>query len=348
MVGADQVELVHHTAREYIIRNQHVNEFAIQCDMTALCLQYLTFDCFHMDMDQDQVLKHILEGSLSFQEYAVSKWFHHLQTLIEKCGPFLSENAGSKAQQDLFEAFDEFTGLYQEGLSFKETDADRWKRDAADDCKAYQNLPLFEHLRDLWAFVRMHQQTHEIKERDKIGIPELLAAVERNRKAIEDLAADKTSLTQVEMYYGRNHFKCPRLTCPYFYEGFETPGHRDRHSRRHDRPFQCVVEDCDQRTFGFTSNTQLEKHMRNWHPETCDTSNFEFQFPALNQREIEETKFTCSICNKKFTRNINLKGHLDSHNGLKPFACPECGRAFTRRNDMVRHQKIHSKSHRGA
>lgn len=318
--------------------------------MTVLCLKYLTFDCFHKDIEVNKVSKYVLEGHLSFQEYAVSKWFHHLQTLIEKCGPFLSEDGSSEARQTLLEALDDFIELYQEGLFLKDTDAEKWKREAADDCKAYKSLRLFEHLRDLWAHVRMHQQIHDIKKRDKIGIPELLAAVERNRGSIESISAEaeESSLLLLKAYYGQNHFKCPRMSCPYFYEGFKTQYDRDRHSRRHDRPFICVVEDCDQKTFGFMSNTQLEKHNRNYHPETCDTSTSEFQFASLNQREIEETKFTCHICKKNFTRNVSLKGHLDSHSGLRPFSCPECGKAFTRKNDMVRHQKIHARSHRGA
>lgn len=284
---------------------------------------------------------------MSFQDYAASKWFHHLQTLIEKCGQFLSGSDGGEAQQQLFEALDEFSTFYQESLCIKEKDADEWKRLAAEDCEAYHNLPLFEHLRDLWAHVRIHQQTLDIKERDKIGLPELLKAVEHNRKAMEGFAEDPKVSPQLEVYYGRNHFKCPRLTCPYFYEGFEISKDRDKHLRRHNRPFQCVIDTCDQRTFGFVSNTQLEKHMRSYHPETCDVSTSEFRFAALNQRKIEETKFTCPECKKSFTRNINLKAHLDSHNGLKPFACPECGKAFTRKNDMVRHQRIHSRAHRG-
>lgn len=332
----------------FIIKNEHVNEAAVQCDMAVLCLQYLTFDCFQVDLENTQVSNYIRDGFLSFQEYAVSKWFHHLQTLIEKCGPFLSGVGGREAQKDLFVALDEFTGIYQEGLSLKDTDEDKWRQEAAEDCKAYRTLPLFEHLRDVWAHIRMHQQVRDIKERDKIGIPELSTAVERNRGAIEAIAADKKSLPQLEAYYGHNHFKCPRLTCPYFYEGFETSVDRDKHSRRHDRPFQCVVDDCDQRTFGFTTNTQLEKHNRNYHPEICDATASDFQFASLNQREIEETRFTCHICKRHFTRNVNLKGHLDSHSGLKPFACPECGKAFTRKNDMVRHQKIHARSYRGA
>ncbi|KUI66990.1 Early growth response protein 1 [Cytospora mali] len=347
MVGNNRVELVHHTAREFVVKNEHVNEYAVQCDMTVLCLQYLTFDCFNMELKELEVAKNIREGLLSFQDYSVSKWFHHLETLIEKCGPFLSEEVGRDAQHNLFEALDEFTMFYQEGLRLKDTYVEKLKRDAAEDCKVYESLPLFEHLRDIWAHVRMHQQTLDIKERDKIGIPELLEAVKRNRKAVEAIAAEKTDLSKLEVYYGRNHFKCTRLTCPYFYEGFEVQNDRDKHLKRHDRPFQCVIETCDQKCFGFTSNKELEKHMRTYHPETCDTNSPEFQFAALNQRRIEQTKFVCPICQKNFTRNVSVKGHLDSHNGLKSFACPECGKGFARKNDMVRHQKIHNKSHRG-
>lgn len=334
----------------FIIKNEHVNEYAIQCDMTVLCLQYLTFDCFHNDthVDKGMISTHVRDGYLSFQDHAASKWFHHLQTLIEKCGPFLSEDCHSEARKSLHEAMDEFIALYQDGLSLEDADATRWGQEAEDDCKAYQGLQLFDHLKYIWAHVRKHQQLPDIKQRGMIGIPELLAAVKRNRGAIEAIPADKNSTSQLERYYGRNVFKCLRTTCPYFYEGFETQNDRDRHSRRHDRPFQCVFEDCDQKKFGFTSNTQLEKHTRNYHPEICDTTTSEFQFASLNQREIEETRFTCHLCKKNFTRNISLKGHLDSHSGIKPFACPECEKAFTRKNDMVRHQKIHARSHMGA
>lgn len=326
-------------------RDTHVNEYAVQCDMTVLCLHYLTFDCFGKDVEEEQVLKNIREGILSLQDYAVSKWFHHLGALIEKCGSLFSkkdEQGTCKAHDDLILALDDFTEMYQEGLHLRNTDAEKWKQAAAEDCKTYQALPIFEYLTDIWAHVCMHQQTSDMKQRDKIGIPELLAAVERNRKAMEAMAVSQRT-QKLEEFYGRNHFKCRRLTCPYFYEGFEGSKDREKHLKRHDRPFHCVIETCDQRTFGFTSNTQLEKHMRTYHPETCDTTAPVFQFAALNQRIIEQTKFTCPVCKKNFTRKINLKSHLDSHNGLKPFACCECGKAFTRKNDMVRHQKIHSR-----
>lgn len=77
---------------------------------------------------------------------------------------------------------------------------------------------------------------------------------------------DKRSLARYQAFYGRNYFKCERLSCPYFHEGFENSKDRDKHTKRHERPFQCVIETCDQSTFGFASNKQLEKQYEKLSP----------------------------------------------------------------------------------
>lgn len=315
--------------------------------MTVLCLQYLTFDCFGVDIPEEQLQDEVRKGFLSFQDYAVSRWFHHLQTMIQKCGGFLAGSAADKTQENLHRALDDFMMRFLDDIRLDEETDGKWLQQARHDCNSFKDLHLVDYLADLWAHVCKHQQNPNAKERDKIGITELATAVRRNREVMEKLRENKGSLmqNQLEKYYGRNHFKCERVTCPCFHEGFENGKERDKHMRRHDRPFQCVIEACNQSTFGFSSNQQLEKHMRSYHPETCDLATLPAQFALLNQRKIEGTKWSCTICGKNFTRNINLKSHIDSHNGIKPFECPECGRAFTRENDVKRHQKIHSKHH---
>jgi len=55
------------------------------------------------------------------------------------------------------------------------------------------------------------------------------------------------------------------------------------------------------------------------------------------------TMYQCHLCYKEFTRPFNLKSHLRSHNGERPYACdfPGCHLAFTRLHDQKRHQKTH-------
>ncbi|KAJ4414373.1 hypothetical protein N0V82_007981 [Gnomoniopsis sp. IMI 355080] len=306
---------------------------------------YLTFDCFGTGISEEKLTKDIKDGYLSFQDYAVSRWFHHLQTMIEKCGEFLDETTAGRILEDLLRALDDFMTRYLDDIHLDEEEDKHWIDQAGTDCRNFKDPDLKDYLVPLWAHVYKQQQNPDAKKREKIGIQELCYAVERNRKLMEQIAVKKESLERHQAFYGRKHFKCERLSCPYFHEGFENNKDRDKHTRRHDRPFQCVIETCDQSTFGFASNKQLEKHMRSYHPETCDPATRPVEFALLNQLRIEGTRFVCTICGKNFTRKINLKGHMDSHNGNKPHECPECGKAFTRKNDMVRHQKIHSKYH---
>lgn len=313
--------------------------------MTILCLQYLTFDCFEMNIPDEQVWQYIAEGYLSFQDYAASRWFHHLQTMTERCGDFLFGTAAGRIPGELYRALEDFRLNVLDDNCLEEEENKKWLHQAEEKCSSFRDPDLKYYLVQLLAYVYKTQQNPVAKEREKIGIPKLASAVKRNRDFMEQIGQDKQSLMKHQDYYGRNHFKCEWLSCPYFHEGFENSKDRDKHTERHDRPFQCVVETCDQATFGFSSNRQLEKHMRTYHPETCDLSTLPAQFAVLNRRKIEGAEFVCTICGKNFTRNINLKSHIDNHNGNKPHACPECGKAFTRKNDMVRHQKIHSKYH---
>ncbi|KAI2668025.1 Zinc finger protein 182 [Labeo rohita] len=55
-----------------------------------------------------------------------------------------------------------------------------------------------------------------------------------------------------------------------------------------------------------------------------------------------EKRFSCSFCEKSFSRFSQLKEHLRSHTGEKPFACAQCGRSFTKHCNLIRHAVVHS------
>ncbi|CAG8550043.1 5549_t:CDS:2 [Cetraspora pellucida] len=61
---------------------------------------------------------------------------------------------------------------------------------------------------------------------------------------------------------------------------------------------------------------------------------------------IKPRKYKCDICLKLFVRPSQLKTHMHTHTGMKPFRCTfeGCGRCFSVVSNLHRHQKIHMKS----
>lgn len=50
-------------------------------------------------------------------------------------------------------------------------------------------------------------------------------------------------------------------------------------------------------------------------------------------------KYSCTICNKRFTKAEHLQRHGRSHTGAKPFSCEKCSQAFSRLDSLNRHKQ---------
>ncbi|VVC35162.1 Zinc finger C2H2-type,Zinc finger, RING/FYVE/PHD-type, partial [Cinara cedri] len=48
--------------------------------------------------------------------------------------------------------------------------------------------------------------------------------------------------------------------------------------------------------------------------------------------------FACIVCSRSFTRQDNLKRHMNDHNNLK-FSRAECTREFMIKGNLATHQK---------
>ncbi|XP_073436218.1 uncharacterized protein [Dendrobates tinctorius] len=52
--------------------------------------------------------------------------------------------------------------------------------------------------------------------------------------------------------------------------------------------------------------------------------------------------FSCSECEKCFTKKLVLVMHQRSHTGEKPFSCSECGKYFGHKSNLLKHQRTHT------
>ncbi|KIL58500.1 hypothetical protein M378DRAFT_86432 [Amanita muscaria Koide BX008] len=59
---------------------------------------------------------------------------------------------------------------------------------------------------------------------------------------------------------------------------------------------------------------------------------------ASNKRRKNGAKHHCSICNRTLTTKHNLKNHVNSHRGLKPYKCGKCPYAAASPATTKRHQ----------
>ena len=56
---------------------------------------------------------------------------------------------------------------------------------------------------------------------------------------------------------------------------------------------------------------------------------------------LRNGQVTCAFCLRRFWSAEDLRRHMRTHSGERPFSCRHCGRRFTLKHSMLRHQRKH-------
>lgn len=148
----------------------------------------------------------------------------------------------------------------------------------------------------------------------------------------------------LEAMYGPKPFKCSRLSCRYFYDGFVTAQQRDQHHDKHLLPFRCTVVGCPRSSLGMASERELEKHVRDTHMAPGDDDFPSLDEPDVHEGTVEPVKsqgWTCDVCSKMFRKKFNLRSHMATHSDERKFSCSMCDLSFARASDRNRHERTH-------
>ncbi|KAH7090600.1 hypothetical protein FB567DRAFT_438198 [Paraphoma chrysanthemicola] len=325
------LNLVHHTAKRYLVDEKVVNVEAGELELANLCVSYLAFPCFEPNNGDAELEVFAPLGHYGFLDYAYALWSRHLDACLRL--PDLKDSL-----QELREATEVFIETHWTEPDVKPTVRkpfiERWK-----PLESNNNLDRLV----LAAWLAQRQLLSSAKLDPRERVLTLSDTIAKVRGFLEKTWETATQNDDFEVMYGSDMFKCPRVNCTRFYNGFRSRQLRDDHAPKHERAFFCSFPGCAMATLGCATLKELHKHEAEYHG-TIDVDDEDAEYPEMPPQKVS---FQCTQCDAVFTRNNNLKIHMRKHNApnQKQFICSQCGKPFARQGDRTRHE---STTHSGS
>lgn len=298
--------------------------------MASLCVEYLTLQCFDPNCPQQDLEIYVLSGQYGFLDYAYAYWSRHLEgTLADQQVP--------EAPQELLEAVSLFVELHWSSPDM-EVSVPRFLKQRLKSLESADNFDKIAAAVQI-ARTRLLPSAGPIFSSDQVEV-QFERVLIQIRGALERVLSSETDILwkdRFQQMYGSNYFKCPRVNCVWFYNGFPTKEKRDDHVQRHERAYFCSYSGCHVAELGCTTLKELQKHEAKYHGTMDFDGDDEDEFP---EQLPEKVSFDCEICGAVFTRKHTLKNHTrikHSDSSARTFLCSTCGKGFARKGDLKRH-----------
>jgi len=297
----------------------------------SLCLSYLSLPVFEQGRTDDELTTAIRSGAYAFCDYAYESWSRHLILGLQ----------GAVAPNDsMLQRLEEDLEMFLNCHWKVPMEKPKVPKRVVDAVRLISKSDLREKILLSVSFVENMLYAH-VEDTTLSECLDLFRTLLRIRLMLESLARGPEYASLAKYYSGRM-FKCTRLYCKWFHEGFTSEADRTAHNDKHERSHHCPHSGCPVATWGCTTKADLDKHISQHHAQDP----LEDEFPDdPDDEELQQAAptFTCPHCDRNFTRAFNLKVHLRTHETSdKPFACPTCPSRFVRQGDLRRHEQLHA------
>jgi hypothetical protein len=354
------------TLDSFLVSTKVIHEPQEHLKLSHLCLDQFGFSSFDGKLEKDDIASHILSGDFAFFEYSIVNWIPHLLASLEldRCGalPKLSENDLSELAETL--------SIYLEvhGMTPKKK-----SRASSNMISAIKQLPQLDDAQRVMLLRTMASAnslvSSDLQSPTLFEASKLYSILRQVRLVMEDLATDPSAQANIGRLYGTQVFKCPRLYCKWFYEGFDTAAKRSEHVAKHERSYFCPYIGCTHATLGCKTAGELEIHYQRYHKPSLTGDDFPLPpappVPPLATSSAQTTPPSTapppaspiptiaspSTANKQTGNTATKRPDPDPAlqqapakrpRQIGPFQCESCPKIFQRVSHLRSHNRIHS------
>ena len=250
----------------YLIKSGRICMRSEELHIAEFCLDYLTFTCFDADLTELKIRGFLRDGYYSFEDYAIVHWLGHLESSTSYTLP-LESSSLDRLGQKIDSFLDKHGSISPPDLSIV-------------------NHPKFRSIRH-WKFIQRLDALAQLagEQKSNKGYLDLETQLQRRRLIYEDIITDSFSsepLLETLRFNGSGLYKCSKIWCGYFADGFQRREDRDKHVGQHERPFRCSFDGCLHAELGFDSEKGLKRHERTSHRNGQDS---EWVFPTKKPKK---------------------------------------------------------------
>jgi hypothetical protein len=217
---------------------------------------------------QEPSEEQMLAGEYGFMEYSVLYWLRHLEAGMSSTHRD-QDNIYMSLTESLEVLVEQYWNEPSASVASISRSASKRTRDVLQQFSHRESFPKLQ----LALVLTDKELKHFGDVRPEESALGILGVVKAVRRCIETYVVHSSNpdvAGALKDMYGSNLFKCPRFSCRYFTDGFPTLEERERHFQRHVLPARCTDEHCRGSQIGFATQAQLERHLRENHPDIAE------------------------------------------------------------------------------